>query len=295
MQQQQQQQQQQQALFAPIGPTKLLRLLKEQDEELLGRFHLVLAHDIVEHSGEWKDLLPEGSLVIIDNSIIELGKPVESEVMVQAVKILGDSIHPVVVLPDKFDDPYTTYTQSALYYSILTKVLPSSTEYMYVLQSSNPNELKKDSIFRGLQLAYCLGEQKVCWWGIPRRIADNMGTRMHAVLEARQIQLSHPELGIKVHLLGFSNNIQDDIYCCQERGIIGIDSTVPLRLGQRGINIDLNASQDQAGLRSLDNYWDTPHTAVNITTSHNLRVFRRALSCREFLSDYEPQLRWPPL
>lgn len=275
--------------FAPIGPTRLLRSIRDQfGDSMLGHYHLVLAHDVVENSKEWENLLPEHSTVIIDNGIIELGNPVVWEVMKAAVDILGQSIKPVVVLPDRFDDPDTTYQGSKEYYNRIESKLSDDIQYMYVIQGKVARQVDA-AIAYGKMLS---NDTRINWWGIPRIVGNNMGTRMYTILKAREQKLKvSPHL--KLHLLGFSNNVRDDIFCSREQDIEGIDSAVPLRLGQKDrrliLDIDL---PDQAGPRSEDTFWEDSHDVVKPMTMHNLSLVKRAIrDPYPSIGDYRPSLK----
>lgn len=268
------------ASFAPVAPPQLLRSLKEKwGEDILGRYHLVLAHDIVQNRDLWKGLLPDDSTVIIDNSIIELGKPVEKEVMLEAYKILED-YNLVVVLPDTFDDARKTVTDSVNYNSDLQKVLPSGFQSMLVLQAKTLIDI--DYVINVTK--QLLAWNPYSWIAIPRRIADNMGTRAYALYKVLNLKLQYPDLGL--HLMGFSNNIQDDIFCAQHTGVDGIDSAVPLRLGQRGIQLDFGYVGDQAGPRGT--YWEDDHKEAHMRTYYNLIRIRQEVDLQ---SDYIPELK----
>jgi hypothetical protein len=276
-------------LFAPIGPARLLRRIREEHgDNILGYYHLCLAHDIVDHQKEWENVFPPYSTIIIDNGIIELGHPVQWEVMKAAVDILGSNIYQrVVVLPDRFDDPETTYLGSRHYYNQIKDKLPENVEFMYVLQGRSLADIGS-AITGGLAL-HAEGERPIDWWGIPRRIVHNMGTRLYAVLRARETQLTEiPNL--KIHLLGFSNNIEDDLFCTREQGVLGIDSTLPLRLGQHKKLIKFDFLGDQAGPRSEDDFWEAPHNTVEHETLYNLTRIRDYIRLQIFEEDYRPTL-----
>lgn len=259
------------ALYAPVAPYHLYKKMKKAwGEDSLGRYHLVLAHDIVEHADEWKELLPKNSTVIIDNSVIELGKAVAHELLAEAHNILGDRVHRILVLPDTFDEASTTFLDS---YECLKTLIrkPVIAEFMYLIQVKDREQIpyalelwKREKFF----------QKHVRWIGIPRRIADNLGSRMEALLLTRLLQLEEPDL--KIHLFGFSNNVPDDMRCAREPGVYGIDSAVPLRMGQQGKNLQFDVVGDQAGPRLArgNPYWNDKDAPLRQMTLHNLARVR---------------------
>lgn len=281
------------AKFAPIAPPHLLKSMRNQwGDHILGDYHLVLAHDIVENYKQWENgqILPSGSTVIIDNSIIELGEPVSADIMEEAFNILGDShaYTRVIVLPDVFDDPGQTFRQSQSYlHTLKDRGRPGfeAAQYMYVLQAATMEHMHY--ITGGFYVEE-LVRQGVEWVSIPRRIADRFGTRTFALYTVLQLQLIHPQL--KIHLLGFSENVEDDIHCTLHSGVSGIDSAVPIRLGQQDKVIQIDYRGDQAGPRGT--FWTDPHDKVSGWVGHNLHVVRSWLYGRVQLTDiYTPKLR----
>jgi hypothetical protein len=270
------------AKFAPVAPAHLLRRLRTvYGDEALGWYHLVLAHDVVDNASKWQDLLPDNSVVIIDNGIIELGAPVVWETMKAAYDILGNRLHRVMVLPDRFDDGETTYLGSLEYYNRIKNKVDENAEYMFVIQSRYTMGI--ELAIEDMKRLFTNVSKKICWVAIPRRISNNVdiGTRMTAVLRARLLKQSHPQ--INIHLFGFSNNIRDDMLCSRELGVAGIDSTVPLRLGQQDKQIDLLFAGDQAGPRGT--FWTDPHPHVHYATFHNLQKVRKHIAVRPIKED----------
>jgi hypothetical protein len=271
------------ARFAPVGPPKLLRNIRGKwEDEAIGHYHLVLAHDIVENKEDWKGTLPKESTVILDNSFVELGNsPAALETIFEAYRILShegfDRL--VIVPPETFNDPARTKEQFQEGLNYFQARAIHDVEFMYVLQAHTINQISKAAFDFWLEKIGPEWEQ-VKWIGIPRTITERMGTRMYAVLECLQLKLQFPDLNI--HLLGFSNNIQDDIFCARMPMVEGIDSAVPLRLGQQNKEIDLHYIGDQAGPRG--DYWS--HEKPGLCTFPNIFRTRRHLS-RTYFHDME--------
>jgi hypothetical protein len=75
------------------------------------------------------------------------------------------------------------------------------------------------------------GNEQLMMWGIPRNLVKLHGSRLEACRRLRELDDYAGEEGeIPFHLLGFSDNIQDDIECSKLPFIGGIDSAVPLRV-----------------------------------------------------------------
>jgi hypothetical protein len=230
----------------------------------------VLAHDICDNARDWENFLPPNSTVIIDNSVVELGFPVAWEVMKKAYDILGPDLYRIIVLPDRPDDPQTTAFGSLEYLGRIRDKTPDC-EYMYVIQGKTSKDIDR-AIYLFDSLA--VREDRVKWVGIPRRIQQNVGTRLPTLLKAKRLM-------VKIHLMGLSDLIEDDIQCTRSPDVEGIDSAVPLRLGQRDIIIDLDFKGDQAGPRN--DYWSKQYTALNPQTIKNLHLIREAINVGELV------------
>jgi hypothetical protein len=282
--------------FAPVAPVQFLRELGEYRDwqinspddrfNLLGDYHLLLAHDIIASCDAWGGVLPMSSTIIIDNSVIELGEAVGVDALLKAydifLSLMYDPHNIVLVLPEKLDDALTSSYMSSNACNLLGEMGVHS-PLMYVVQGKTPEEI--DDSFRYLR--GILGGHRtkfgraIEWIGIPRRLVDNMGTRAYALGQATKLKLLHPQL--KIHLLGFSNNIQDDIWCAKHSMVEGIDSSVPLRLGVQEQRINFHFDGDQAGPRGA--WWDNPGS-VNAHVRDNLIRIRETI----YNFDYQPRL-----
>lgn len=82
--------------LATILPTPYLTLAKEDD------MHMALAHLVgkdAEYTQFFKDRASEGKFVILDNGVVETGRPVPIEVLVEKAKLIGAS---EIIIPDFF-------------------------------------------------------------------------------------------------------------------------------------------------------------------------------------------------
>jgi hypothetical protein len=259
------------AQFAPVGPHQLLSKLSPHN---LGHFHLVLAHDVVAHPEEWKDLFPKLSTIIIDNSVIELGESASVDTILEAYNILRSSernYNLVVVPPEVLNNPVETDKLFLKYYPTFHDKLDPATPLMYVLQGPSFHDtLSSVGLFRSR--ARARKYSRLTWVAIPRSIVQSQGTRMWVTLECLKLKLEKPY--ISIHLFGFSDIVEDDIMCAKLPGVASIDSAVPLRLGQQHRFFDPDHFGDQAGPRG--DYWESP-LDVTIETMSNIITVRRLI------------------
>jgi len=250
--------------FAPVAPPQLLRALREQGEHVVGRYHLLLAHDVAAKPHEYKELLPPNSMVIMDNSIIELGYPVTPQVMGTALSIVPSQ---VVVLPDvirKKDETLELSFRGADFFSNLLNF--GTQQFMVVPQGNSLEELKECAY----EMRYIEG---VGCWGVGRFVTEMLGSRAEFVKwlwETRELHLAARKHGPFIHLLGFSENMEDDIACAKLPGVLGIDSAVPVRMGQNRQMI----SRKQKAHAPRGDWWDTAVPFIHPETVANLSLVR---------------------
>jgi hypothetical protein len=214
--------------YAPVAPPHLLRRLRHDIGDFaLGRYFLLLAHDVVANPGAYVDLLPPGAFVIMDNSVIELGKPVDEHVIFEACRIVKPDI---VVLPDLIGDQQETIKLSIEAASRWQSYLSESIGFMAVPQGNTLEGLKAcaSAMFREVP--------RLRMWGVGRFITGYLGSRLQFTrwLAERMYPPKAHVAGF-IHQLGFSDNLEDDLKVAKIHGVRGIDSTVPVRLGQKKI------------------------------------------------------------
>jgi hypothetical protein len=195
---------------------------------MFGSYHLLLAHHTVEEEAAFRELFErieadkhfgDGELTIImDNSIVELGDAVDAAMVAHAVAIIEEScprarVYPV--LPDVMGKGDATRNIVAENYEDWVSLIGGS-GFMVVCQGETFEDFKAT-------LDYAVALPKVEWVGVPRILVSQIGTRA----EATQAAIA---TGKCVHLLGFSDNMEDDIACARIPNVSGIDSAVPLRL-----------------------------------------------------------------
>lgn len=221
------------AKFAPVAP---IQILEQMDHGLLGDYHLFLAHHTVEHPDRFRNVVQEylhagrryrRLRIIMDNSIVELGGAVDDKMIYEATKAVADPDCQVVpCLPDVMGDMVGTFEMAEEAYhrwEALGMDRLSFCGYMLVTQAANPAEFIKlvDYFFVTNKEKY----KNISWVGIPRYMLQQGWTsRLWAI---RYLQMVAPH--IKIHLLGFSDNIVQDMLDARELGVQGIDSAVPVR------------------------------------------------------------------
>lgn len=224
--------------FAPVAPPEMLLSLKA--EGLLGNYHLLLAHDIVAQEDLYAEIFDgfEG-YIILDNSLIELGYPAPLDMMTRAYDIVRPT---VTVLPDYLTDSRRTIEahRGAVWAWNREGLGP----FMAVPQGRSVGEV-----------CMCADQlTRLPWiqaWGIPRILTELAGSRIEVVDYLLGLDDNR-----KVHLLGFSDDLKDDIRCAKEPGVVGIDSAVPIRLGLHNIRLE-DAVNDSEPHIPRGKYWET--------------------------------------
>src|SRR3990167_554124 len=216
------------AKFAPVAPVQVLEGLYAAGE--FGDYHLLLAHHTVEHKARFRDLFNRAyddgwsGTVIMDNSIVELGDSVSLDMIAEAVTVVkGNQPIPNVavypVLPDVMGKGEATREIVAKEYPSWVEQMPGD-GFMVVCQGSDFQDYLSSLKVFGDANAY----PDIEVLGIPRVLQRTCGTRIRAVLSAKDYLDTH-----LIHLLGFSDDIADDIDSAKLLSTCGIDSAVPLR------------------------------------------------------------------
>ena len=248
--------------FAPVVPLQIARVLKE--EGLLGNYHLLLAHDVRAWPTEYKqvygDLVQDPkSIVIMDNSVVELGEAVDIAWMVEACTVIKSNY---LVIPDVMSNHVGTITAAQQFVREYEKVpVSQDVPLMGVIQGKTLDEC----ISCAFNLAELPGVEALA---IPRVVTKWMGSRMEVVYHVLD---DLP--GFFIHLLGFSDNLLDDVACCRLPGVSGIDSAVPIRAAHQQMRLNLNYKQDY-GPRG--DFWKAdPGSLPTTLTAMNLGDIRR--------------------
>lgn len=240
--------------FAPVCPPHILKYL--QDNFMMGDYHLLLAHDVVQKPEQYSDIFHKdhGMTVIMDNSVIELGTAVDLHMIADAAR-LTHATH--IVLPDTLTECDKTLFDCTQALDTWGEFFANSLEhdwsFMFVPQGKTLKEWT-----HCLETFYEEQCGRVGIWGIPRILTDTPGieTRRTAIEIARAVCS-----GIQLHMLGFSDNVIDDILCARElHPDEGIDSAVPLRIAS--LNMEMRLSLGVLPPRG--DWWDfvEPHPVM---------------------------------
>ncbi len=258
------------ARYSPIAPIAILERLQdielEISEKLLGNYLLLLAHDVLEHAERYRDLCVKvrdnyshmnDTFIIMDNSMVELGKPMDIDHVIAAAMITNADC---IMTPDVLGDADSTRRLIA---EVTTSLLTCGFPLMRVPQGPNNGALVECVEWIRVNLPI-EGEQPE-YWGIPRWIATVLGSRIPIV---QYINMTSDNA--RIHLLGTSTNFEDDCRCAMLPNVMGIDSANPLVMGYAGIDISQIWQHMERG-----NYWDITHVGPQVI--NNIGHMRRAI------------------
>ena len=219
------------AAFAPVAPIQILEGLYNYSHATFGDYHLLLAHHTIEEEARFRtlfsrieaDKLLPSATIIMDNSIVELGDAVSAEMVKQAYDIIKDSapsLEVIPVLPDVMGDGNATRRIIDENYAHWQEAIDPAEGFMAVAQGKDQDDFEAS-------VTFLLGGEfeDITWIGIPRILTASVGSRKAAVEFVKE---HYPD--INIHLLGFSDNMEDDLACAKIEGVDGIDSAVPLRV-----------------------------------------------------------------
>lgn len=261
-----------QSSFAPIMPPWVLSELFGTDEykatlpEFIGPYTLLLAHEVLADPKLFSHFKDMDTFVILDNSVIELGKAMPTDDLAEAAKIVGAD---VIILPDVLEDTATTI---ALSFDTLNKLLSwvdSSQRFMVVPQGPSYDTI--------LNCAWgFMSELEDVWIGIPRWITNKFGSRV-PILQA--LLQGNRKLFGRIHMLGCSNNFADDIVCARQIGVVGIDSSIPALYALTGKEFRLETQTSRPDLEFRNKVWSTPREdwATLDSILFNIDMMRRWL------------------
>lgn len=255
------------AFFAPVCPVHILKQLAAEGS--MGPYHLPLAHDVLEHQDMYRFMFRDSAYAddihttILDNSVIELGSAVNIDVITEAALVVRAN---VIVLPDVLLDAQATVRECKKAIPIWREKLQNAFgryqdwRFMLVPQGKTPGEF-----------AWCAeqfaNDIDIGWWGIPRNYnIRGLGSRRDAVEIVKSINPKR-----KIHLLGFSDNIVDDVLSARVPGVSGIDSAVPIRAASLGMKMSMNLDAD---LPPRGKWWNDPNTDYVPLMKENLEWFR---------------------
>lgn len=258
------------AQFCCVAPPQIIKGFA--DFGMKPKAHLLLAHDIVDSSKQdlYRELFdaryfyekrpniwfqcPE--LVILDNSVVELGRPVEFEMIREATKAVNPHC---IALPDAYLDTDATIAQckEAIdpWYEGLRDLFDwRGPAFMYLPQGKT----KEDFTRAALEFAR---DPRIKWWGVPRNIVQYHGSRKWAV---ELLRILNPNRYI--HLFGFSDDILDDAMCAQIHDVASIDSAVPLRCHHAGLTFRDAISQK---MPPRGDWWEKGKYTIQVSRDYD--------------------------
>lgn len=275
------------ARLAPVVPISIARTLQVGgSKDHLGGYHLLLAHDILDKPEDYKEVYGKvrakypDSFLILDNSIVELGKAMGIKDLIAASKVLEPDC---VVVPDVMGDGAATRENAVKFHRQYITTLyeeygengPEVPALMGVLQGDNV-----DDAMETLAVFYAL--PMIEYIGIPRILVKMHGSRMPtlcAIQRSPAFVKTRRSFGSfqGYHLLGFSDDILDDVACARMPWVQGIDSAVPIRAGLRGIKVDLSNSEWSELVGPRGDFWQQslpPGGIEDISVRWNLDKYR---------------------
>lgn len=244
--------------FAPVGP---LGVLRELPRETLGNYHLLIAPKILENPEGYEEFFKRQDFVIVDNGVIELGYPMSVQQLYRAATIVRAD---VIVLPDTIDDLKMTTKQAH--------------QNVGAFRSVDPNrKFKLMGVIQGIDYAECHACARafmalgVDWFGVPRGLTPNLGSRVSLVRELLDLYPKMP-----IHVLGFSENIRDDIMAAAVPGVVGMDAATPLWYGNLQHTLPQTPPTVAGYGRRPEGYWQS--SGASYEANYNVGVVRRWLA-----------------
>jgi queuine/archaeosine tRNA-ribosyltransferase len=227
--------------FAPVAPAQIVRQLLPYSS---GDYHLILAHDVIKHPTEYNSVYDQHNFtVILDNSVVELGSAVDVKIIHDAAVTTNANI---IALPDVYKDgPATTRS----IYNALPKWRATFEDHFAQRARSGWMIIPHGATLKDFATcAECLNDiDGAIMWGVPRVLVEQIGTRRDAVKICHMLNPERP-----IHLLGFSDDLIDDMLCAHLPRVSGIDSAVPLRAASLGRQMSLTIDMPPRG-----DWWET--------------------------------------
>lgn len=238
--------------FSPVAP---IGLMEDMDElGLLGSYHLLIADKVLGDQRRYAELFEarrEAGIrdyIMMDNSLIELGHPLPAADLVRAVEIVHAN---TIVLPDSYGNMQETVERSVNGAYEMWGTLPDYCSFQYVVQGTSVEEamqgleaLRKWEPETGTSVL-----ERVTHLSVPRVFCDTVGSRKPLIHEV------YRRTGLPIHLLGFSENIKDDILSATMRGVTGIDSAMPIWAGMQMQILETDPSNPVADKHRPKDYW----------------------------------------
>lgn len=223
--------------FAPVAPYHIYQQFEVNDYKPANI--LLLAHDVVQHAQEYKDTFASSfwndTNIIMDNSLVEMKNAVDIGMVFDAAELVAAD---VVVLPDVMGDGVAS-AQSTIKAWDEWNYKFRDYQKMIVLHGKSTQDF-----FAGGEMLVEAGLDPD-WISIPRKIQG-----VDYIDRWQWIEYSKMLFPYKpIHLLGFSDELWEDITAASHPSVKSIDSAVPLRL------TSLSVLSENAGPRG--DWWET--------------------------------------
>lgn len=232
------------ARFAPVVPLAVADAL--WDMNLLGNYHLLLAHDVLAHPGLYKSLYSTllratdfgeagSSVVIMDNSVVELGNAMTFHEVLNAARIVDADY---IVAADSFLESRLTIERGIQFADQANAA--HHDEFGGVAVPSLMGVVQGRTIKECMDCAEAYADHHMFESiGIPRCLVPVLGSRTRLTLKLYERYADRFE---HWHLLGLSEDLLDDVCTARLPMIHGIDSAAPIRGAMNGVVFDINGS-----------------------------------------------------
>jgi len=246
-------------MYAPVAPVRILEQLALHS--VLPNYMMIIGTDVHDATVKsYTHLLRSypNRFVIMDNGVAEPGGRALSfdELQYRAHHLNVDVVVPPDVLGDRARtiDSYKECIDKNVYQRPL----------MRVIQGNDVDDVMKCiNQFNRLNNNYG-------YWGIPRWITNQFGSRLQFLHEIRNVD----PLG-KIHLLGMSTNIHDDMLCVVQPNVMGIDSANPMVMARNKTPFSL----DMYTHFPRDDYWED--VCLYELSAYNVDKVSRIISQRK--------------
>jgi hypothetical protein len=242
--------------------------------DMFGSYHLPLAHDVLANRDEYRNLFNRvrawypDAFIILDNSVVELGGAVKIDDLLSAASVVMASC---VAIPDVIGKGKATRELCDEFFHDLThQARASIPDFMGVVQGENMEEC--------LKTARLYVKYGVKYISVPRVVTKQQGSRMPLLQELIRQRLVFNG----IHLMGFSDNVLDDVACCKLPCVMGIDSAVPIRAGLTHVSMEgalIGWESWSKALGPRGDFWNTPIDERWVLAMpqicENLTTFRR--------------------
>jgi hypothetical protein len=235
------------ASFLPVVPANYVKYITDKD--YLPQRAFFLAHDVVAHKDEyaeatapWKNPSGFGGFSILDNSVIELGNAVTLDMVLEAQSVV---LANVVVLPDVLQDSKATQESTLANWDTWHKAFRTEVpdgvapaELLFIPQGENLKNwvwCLEDTMSKLQATGYFPS-----WIGIPRNTTDRIVFSRTELINI--VEMLFPAL--KIHLMGFSDDMVDDFVSARHPKVSSMDSAVPFRVPDFGITSEVGPRGD---------------------------------------------------